>query len=175
MITERLYFADPYLTRFSARVVAREQREQRPAVALDQSAFYPEGGGQPADTGTLDAATVLDVQVEDGVVWHMLDQALEAEVVQGQIDWARRFDHMQQHHGQHLLSAAFERRYGLRTVSFHLGTGASTIDLAATELVPAQAAAAEDLTNQVIWEDRPILARFISTEELAQLPLRKPP
>ena len=175
MITERLYFADPYLTRFSARVVAREQRDQRPAVALDQSAFYPEGGGQPADTGTLSGAKVLDVQVEDGVIWHMLDQALEADLVQGAIDWARRFDHMQQHHGQHLLSAAFERLYELRTMSFHLGTGASTIDLAATELTPAQAAAAEDLTNQVIWEDRPILARFVTAEELAQLPLRKPP
>jgi len=175
MTTERLYFADPYLTHFTARVVAREQRNQRPAVALDQSAFYPEGGGQPADTGTLGGAAVLDVQVEDGVIWHMLDQALEPEIVQGAIDWARRFDHMQQHHGQHLLSAAFERLYGLRTVSFHLGTGASTIDLAATDLAPAQAAAAEDLTNQVIWEDRPILARFVSAEELTQLPLRKPP
>ena len=80
MTTERLYFADPYLTRFSARVVAREQRDQRPAVALDQSAFYPEGGGQPADTGTLGGAAVLDVQVEDGVIWHMLDQALEDDL-----------------------------------------------------------------------------------------------
>jgi alanyl-tRNA synthetase len=175
MTTERLYFTDPYLTHFSARIVAREQREQRPAVALDQSAFYPQGGGQPADTGTLNGAAVLDVQVEDGVIWHMLDQELEADLVQGAIDWTRRFDHMQQHHGQHLLSAAFERLYGLRTVSFHLGPSAATIDLAATELTPAQAGAAEDLTNQVIWEDRPILARLVTTEELAQLPLRKPP
>jgi alanyl-tRNA synthetase len=175
MTTERLYFTDPYLTHFSARIVAREQREQRPAVALDQSAFYPQGGGQPADTGTLNGAAVLDVQVEDGVIWHMLDQELEADLVQGAIDWTRRFDHMQQHHGQHLLSATFERLYGLRTVSFHLGPSAATIDLAATELTPAQAGAAEDLTNQVIWEDRPILARLVTTEELAQLPLRKPP
>ncbi|MEO7911101.1 MAG: DHHA1 domain-containing protein [Roseiflexaceae bacterium] len=175
MTTERLYFADAYLTRFSARVVAREQRDQRPAIALDQSAFYPQGGGQPADTGTLSGAAVLDVQVEDGVVWHTLDQELTAELVQGTIDWERRFDHMQQHHGQHLLSAAFERLYGLRTVSFHLGATSSTIDLAAADLTPEQAAAAEELTNHVIWEDRPILARFVSAEELAQLPLRKPP
>jgi alanyl-tRNA synthetase len=175
MTTERLYFADSYLTHFSARVVAREQREQRPAVALDQSAFYPQGGGQPADTGTLGSAAVLDVLVEDGVIWHILDQDLAADLVQGTIDWERRFDHMQQHHGQHLLSAAFERLYGLPTVSFHLGATSSTIDLAATELTPAQATAAENLTNQVIWEDRPILARFVAAEELAQLPLRKPP
>ena len=175
MTTERLYFADPYLTNFSARVVARAERSGRPAVALDQSAFYPEGGGQPADTGRLGGAAVLDTQVEDGVVWHMLDQPLEADLVQGAIDWPRRFDHMQQHHGQHLLSAAFERLYGLRTVSFHLGVAAATIDLAGAALAPEQAAAAEDLANQVIWEDRPVLARFVSPEELGQLPLRRPP
>jgi alanyl-tRNA synthetase len=175
MLTERLYFADPYVRYFSARVVARSERAGHPAVALDQSAFYPEGGGQPADSGRLGDVAVLDVQAEDGVVWHALAQPLEADVVQGAIDWERRFDHMQQHHGQHLLSAAFERLYGLRTVSFHLGAAASTIDLAGTRLSAEQAAAAEDLTNQVIWEDRPVLARFVSAEELVRLPLRKPP
>src|SRR6266511_2377282 len=157
MINERLYYADSYLRHFSAHVVARADRAGKPSVALDQSAFYPEGGGQPADTGTLDGIAVVDVQVEDGVVWHMLAQPLAGEVVQGQIDWSRRFDHMQQHHGQHLLSAAFERLYELPTVSFHLGTAASTIDLAATALSAEQAAAAEDLANQVIWDDRPVL------------------
>jgi alanyl-tRNA synthetase len=175
MITERLYFADPYRTRFSAHVVARATRDGRPAVALDQSAFYPEGGGQPADTGVLGDVAVLDVQAADGLVWHTLAAPLETDAVQGEIDWARRFDHMQQHHGQHLLSAAFEHLFGLRTISFHLGAAASTIDLAAQALTAEQAAAAEDLTNQVIWEDRPVLARFVSAEELAELPLRKPP
>jgi alanyl-tRNA synthetase len=175
MITERLYYADSYLTHFSARVVARADRAGRPALALDQSAFYPEGGGQPADAGTLDSVAVLDVQVEDGIVWHTLAQPLAAEVVQGQVDWARRFDHMQQHHGQHLLSAAFDRLYELKTISFHLGAASATIDLAAAALTADQIVAAEDLTNQVIWEDRPVLARFVSAEELARLPLRKPP
>ncbi|HEU5100193.1 MAG TPA: alanyl-tRNA editing protein [Roseiflexaceae bacterium] len=175
MITERLYFADAYLTHFSARVLARGERDGHPAVALDQTAFYPEGGGQPADTGTLGGLAVLDVQVEDGVIWHMLDRPLEPDVVQGAIDWRRRFDHMQQHHGQHLLSAAFEQLDGLRTVSFHLGAAASTIDLDGTALTPEQAIAAENLANQVIWEDRPVLARFVTAEELAHLPLRKPP
>ena len=175
MMTERLYYADPYLARFSARVVARANREGRPAVALDQSAFYPEGGGQPADFGTLGGVAVLDVQSEDGLVWHALAAPLAGDLVAGEIDWARRFDHMQQHHGQHLLSAAFERLYGLRTVSFHLGAAASTIDLDGAALAPEQAAAAEDLTNQVIWEDRPVLARFVSADELARIALRKPP
>jgi len=175
MTTEKLYFADPYLTHFSAHVVARSERNGRPTVALAQSAFYPEGGGQPADAGTLDGIAVLDVQVEQGVIWHTLERPLEADVVEGEIDWARRFDHMQQHHGQHLLSAAFERLYDLRTISFHLGAASATIDLAGVALTAEQAATAEELSNQVIWEDRPVLARFVTPEELAQLALRKPP
>jgi alanyl-tRNA synthetase len=175
MITERLYFADAYLAHFSAHVIARAEHGKRMAVALDQSAFYPEGGGQPADAGTVNDVPVLDVQVENGVVWHTLARPLDSDNVQGAIDWPRRFDHMQQHHGQHLLSAAFERLFDLRTVSFHLGATSATIDLAAPALTAEQAAAAEDLANQVIWEDRPVLARFVTTEELATLPLRKPP
>ncbi len=175
MITERLYFADAYLTHFSARVVARAERGGRMAVALDQSAFYPEGGGQPPDAGSINDVPVLDVQVESGVVWHTLERPLDDETIQGAIDWPRRFDHMQQHHGQHLLSAAFERLFDLRTVSFHLGATAATIDLAGPALTAEQASAAEDLANQVIWEDRPVLARFVTPEELATLPLRKPP
>jgi alanyl-tRNA synthetase len=175
MITERLYFADSYLSHFSAHIVERSERGGKPAVALDQSAFYPEGGGQPSDFGTLSDVPVLDVQAENGLVWHVLARWLDEDFVQGVVDWSRRFDHMQQHHGQHLLSAAFERLYGMRTVSFHLGATAATIDLDTTSLSAEQAAAVEELTNQVIWEDRPVLARFVSAEELATLPLRKPP
>jgi alanyl-tRNA synthetase len=175
MITERLYFADSYLSHFSAHIVARDERGGKQAVALDQSAFYPEGGGQPPDGGTLNDVSVLDVQAENGLVWHVLARALDDSFVQGVVDWSRRFDHMQQHHGQHLLSAAFERLYGMRTVSFHLGATSATIDLDTTELSTEQATAVEELTNQVIWEDRPVLARFVSAEELATLPLRKPP
>lgn len=174
MTTERLYFTDAYLREFSARIVARGEHGGHPAVALDQSAFYPEGGGQPADAGTLNDVPVLDVQAEQGVVWHMLERPVQDDVVQGVIDWSRRFDHMQQHHGQHLLSAAFEQLFDLRTVSFHLGAAASTIDLAGTALTDVQAVAAEELTNQVIWEDRPVLARFVTADELALLSLRKP-
>ncbi|HEU4326666.1 MAG TPA: DHHA1 domain-containing protein [Roseiflexaceae bacterium] len=175
MTTERLYFADAYLTSFSARIVARAERDGKPAVALDQSAFYPEGGGQPPDTGALGGVRVVDVQMEDGVVWHTLEAPLEGEHVRGTIDWPRRLDHMQQHHGQHLLSAAFERLFELPTLSFHLGAAISTIDLAAAALSDVQVAAAEDLVNHVIWEDRSVLARFVTPEELATLPLRKPP
>lgn len=173
--TERLYYADPYLRRFSGRVIARAIRQGRPAVALDQSVFYPEGGGQPADTGALNGIAVVDVQVDGDLVWHSLAEDLAGESVEGAIDWARRFDHMQQHLGQHLLSAGFEQEFAMRTVSFHLGATAATIDLQASALDDSQAMAVETLVNAVVWEDRPVLARFVTNGELAQLPLRKPP
>jgi alanyl-tRNA synthetase len=176
MPTERLYYADSYIQTFSARVVARGEHGGQPVLALDQSAFYPEGGGQPADHGTLNGIRVCDVQIDDeGVIWHTLAGSLDNDMVHGQIDWARRFDHMQQHHGQHLLSAAFEQCYGMKTISFHLGSTLATIDLEIPGLTEDQVAVVEDLTNLVIWEDRPVLARFVSAEALATIALRKPP
>ena len=174
-MTDRLYYADSYLTSFTARVTARTHREGQPAVALDRSAFYPEGGGQPADRGILNGVPVLDVQSDDtGTVWHTLASPLDADHVEATVDWTRRFDHMQQHHGQHLLSAAFEELFGLKTVAFHLGADYATIDLGG-DASEDQLLAAEDRTNQVIWEDHPVQARFVTPEELAVLPLRKPP
>jgi alanyl-tRNA synthetase len=181
MATERLYFADAYLRTFTATVVGHGKVAGRAAVALDRSAFYPEGGGQPADTGALNGAVVCDAQAEAETVWHIL--ADEADLgalpigaqVAGQIDWARRFDHMQQHCGQHLLTAAFVAAAGLSTVSFHLGEVSATIDLDTEALSAEQARAAEQLANTVVWEDRPITARFVDAAELARLPLRKAP
>ena len=180
-MTERLYFIDSYLRGFSAHVVARMEVDsadppsRRSAVALDRTAFYPEGGGQPADRGLLNEVRVVDVQSDDeGRVWHTLDGSLDDDMVHGQVDWPRRFDHIQQHHGQHLLSAAFEELFGLKTVSFHLGPESATIDLAG-DPGEAELLAAESRTNEIIWEDRPVDARFVTAEELARLPLRKPP
>ena len=179
-MTERLYFIDPYLRGFSAQVIARKEVSSDPpirrsAVALDRTAFYPEGGGQPADRGLLNEVRVIDVQSDDeGTVWHTLDGKLDDDMVHGQVDWPRRFDHMQQHHGQHLLSAAFEELFGLKTVSFHLGPDSVTIDLAG-DPGESDLLAAESRTNEIIWEDRPVEARFVTAQELARLPLRKPP
>ncbi|MFN2315829.1 MAG: DHHA1 domain-containing protein [Gemmatimonadales bacterium] len=172
MSTHRLYFDDPYLVRFAAHVVATRGHQ----VALDRSAFYPEGGGQPADHGMLGGVPVTDVQVDDdNVVWHTLSGPLDTDEVIGTIDWPRRHDHMQQHHGQHLLSAAFEELFQLPTVSFHLGAESSTIDLLAATVGAGEVEAVEARVNQVIWEDRPVTAMFVSREELGQIPLRKPP
>jgi alanyl-tRNA synthetase len=182
MRTERLYYTDSYLTQFPATVVAHGALGAYPAVALDRSAFYPEGGGQPADHGTLNGLAVHDVQVDDqGVVWHALAESAAKEqlplntIVAGRIDWARRFDHMQQHCGQHILTAAFIATCDLPTTAFHLSAGSVTIDLAAEHLSAAQVQAAEAAANQIIWANVPVLARFVSPADLAQIALRKPP
>ncbi|GIV98191.1 MAG: alanyl-tRNA editing protein [Herpetosiphonaceae bacterium] len=178
MPVNRLYYDDPYLVRFTATLTASAEYDGQPAVALDCTAFYPEGGGQPADHGTLAAAIVLDVQERDGEVWHILDRPINlpaGAVVEGEIDWGRRHDFMQQHHGQHLLSAAFEELLGATTVSVHMGEEICTLDLDRPALEFSEAMAAEELTNEIIWENRPIQARFVDEQELRSLPLRKQP
>ncbi|HEX9166135.1 MAG TPA: DHHA1 domain-containing protein [Gemmatimonadales bacterium] len=175
-MTDRLYYHDSYLRSFTARLAGRRTRDGRTEVSLDRTAFYPEGGGQPPDHGLLDAARVVDVQAdEDGSVWHAIDGQLDGEdEVFGQVEWPRRFDHMQQHHGQHLLSAAFEELFQLPTLAFHLGAEYATIDLPGDVAEPT-IRAAEDRTNEIVWEDRLVEARFVSAAELATIPLRKPP
>jgi alanyl-tRNA synthetase len=176
-VAERLYLADPYLTRFEAEVVARRTVDGRPAVALSRTAFHPEGGGQPADRGTIGRVAVVDVRQAEGEVLHLLGGPAPDGRVEGEIDWARRFDHMQQHHGQHLLSAAFERVLGAPTVSFHMGEEACTIDLeaAAARLGPGALREVEAACNATIWADLPVTARELAPAELAALPLRKEP
>ncbi|HET9369950.1 MAG TPA: DHHA1 domain-containing protein [Vicinamibacterales bacterium] len=173
-MTTRLYYTDPLLTTFDATVVSCEPAAAGFDVALDQTAFYPTSGGQPFDTGRLGAASVIEVvDRDDGSIAHLVDAPLAVDTrVLGQIDWARRFDHMQQHTGQHVLSAAFDRLCGVRTTSFHLGADASTIDLA-REVTAAEVAAAEDEACRIVWEDRPVEVRFVSEEEARALPLRK--
>jgi alanyl-tRNA synthetase len=179
-MTERLYYADPTCRRFSARVIERCAWEGQPAAVLDRTAFYPTSGGQPADRGTLDGNAVLDVVVRegDGDIVHLLSAPIPGAVgdeVEGVIDWPRRFDHMQQHTGQHVLSAAFERLIDADTVGFHLGAEMSTIDIAVARLEPAAVTPVEELANQVVWDDRPVETRFVGPDELATLPLRRPP
>src|SRR5205823_9653973 len=145
---------------------------------LDRTAFYPEGGGQPGDRGTLGSAQVLDVQESEGNVLHLLDRPLEPGTeVEGRVDWTRRLDHMQQHHGQHLLSAAFERVHGAPTTSFHLGERTCTIDLdcSISRLDEAALRSAEAAANETVWRDLPVVARDFGPEERSRLPLRKEP
>ncbi|UCG87249.1 MAG: alanyl-tRNA editing protein [Gemmatimonadota bacterium] len=175
-MTERLYHADSMLREFSARVVARHESDRGPAVQLDRTAFYPTSGGQPYDTGKLNDIAVLDVwEDESGEIWHRLERFPQGDAVRGQIDWERRFDHMQQHSGQHLLSGAFKRVLKAPTVSFHLGTEESFIDLDFPELDWDSVFRVEAEVNRVIWENKPMEVHVVDQAEIHKIPLRRPP
>jgi alanyl-tRNA synthetase len=173
-MTQRIYYSEPYRTTFDATIVAVDTSNGRTEVTLDQTAFYPSSGGQPFDTGTLGGAAVTDViDREDGTIAHVISGALRVgDVVSGEIDWSRRFDHMQQHTGQHVLSAAFDRLFGVRTESFHMGQSSSTIDLA-REVTPSEVSKAEDDANRVVWEDRPVTIRSATAAEAMSMGMRK--
>lgn len=184
-MAERLYYSDSFLTRFSARVVdirelSRTDGQSIWQVALDRTAFYPTSGGQPFDLGTLHAVSrsgaVLQVPVEaveedgHGEIWHhTLKPLLAGTEVSGEIDWTRRLDHIQQHSGQHLLSAAFAREAAATTVSFHLGETVSTIDLAVDVLDASTVQRVERIANTWIAEDRPVTVRSVTLEEAQSL------
>jgi alanyl-tRNA synthetase len=175
MKTERLYYTEPARRSFDAVVTAVIDHEGSPAVALDRTAFYPTSGGQPFDTGRLATTDVVNTVDDGDQVLHVVQTPLNVgDAVHGEIDWTRRFDHMQQHTGQHILSAAFDRLLDNRTISFHMGIESSTIDLA-REVVPAEVERCVDESNRVVWEDRPVTIRFASPEEAVRLPLRKEP
>ncbi len=176
-MTERLYYSDSYTTDFSARVIERTIYNELPALVLDRSCFYPTSGGQPFDLGTINGIDVVDVAVRDSddAVLHVLAEAPAEDAVQGKIDWQRRFDHMQQHTGQHILTQAFIEVAGANTVSFHLGTESVTIDLDRVGLPATAIARVEDLANQIVTRNLTVRAWYPTAEELADLPLRKVP
>ena len=173
-MTERLYYADSYLTQFDATVLTSEPNGDRLAVILDRTAFYPTSGGQPHDTGTLSGVLVTDV-IEDSEdrVLHLVSGPLTGAVT-GAIDWPRRFDHMQQHTGQHILSQAFLQATQAQTRAVHLGAELCTLDLDLTDLSTAAAAQVEDLANRIVFEDRQVLIREVDEAELPSLGLRRP-
>lgn len=179
-MTERLYYDNAYLTSFEGVVLDCRANGERFDVLLDRSAFYPTSGGQPFDTGTLGDARVLDVNVEEGEVWHTVDRPLAVgSAVQGRIDWPRRFDHMQQHAGDHMIASALHRLMGGVTIGLHISAQVSTIDVAMPEGVTR---ISEEDVRRIEWDvnDRiqrsvPIRCWFPGEEELAALPLRKKP
>lgn len=168
-MTDRLYYHDSYLTEFRARVIESSPDLRR--VYLDRTAFYPTSGGQPFDIGTLGGARVSDVIDEDDRVAHVLDSPLAETEISGVIDWQRRFDHMQQHTGQHLLSAVLIDLFDAPTVSFHLGAESSNIEVSSL-LEPEQIQKAEQRANQVVYENRPVDVSFRDSSD--DLGLRKP-
>ncbi len=173
---ELLYYQDVMLREFDATIVGKGTDEVgRHYVVLSNTAFYPTGGGQPHDTGTLDAIEVVDVEKINDEIRHYIQGDLSTleGVVHGKLNWARRFDHMQQHAGQHILTAAFVELFNAQTVSFHLGSEHVTIDIATDTLTEQQLAAAEARANDIILENRPIQTTWITENELANYNLRK--
>jgi len=182
MTTHRLYYDDSYLQNFEARVLScfpaqpvqgSSGTQAAWEVLLDQTAFYPTSGGQPNHLGLLGDAVVLGVHDADDGIVHIVDREIALRAVKGCVNWPRRFDHMQQHTGQHLLSAMFQERFGLPTVSFHLGEEICTIDLRGEEPNRERLLGAQRAANQAIFEDRPVTVRYGTREQLAQLGVRK--
>jgi alanyl-tRNA synthetase len=176
-MTERLYYDDSYTIDFSAHVLERLAVDGRPAVALDRTYFYPTGGGQPFDIGMIGGVEVVDVfpREEDGAVLHVLAGELSEDSVDCQVDWERRFDLMQHHTGQHILSQAFIQAADANTVGFHLGVESVTIDLDVVSISSDTLGQVENLANQIIFENRPVTARVLAPGEEAQVRMRKAP
>ena len=176
--TEKLYYIDPERLEFEATIVEVDRDEHGSVIALNRTAFYPEGGGQPADRGTLNGVTVRDVQKRDGVVYHHLSDDgartfSPGETVIGEIDGRHRFEYMQQHTGQHVISAAFHRLLEFATVSVHQGESYTTVELATEAIEPHELAEVQERANEVIREDLPVTAVEVSDDELDAFPLRR--
>ncbi len=173
-MTIHLYYEDAYLKDFDATVVGSRRIGGRPVVLLDRTAFYPTSGGQPHDTGSLESASVLDVaEDESGDILHFLDRELPAGAVRGSVDWNRRFDHMQQHTGQHILSQAFLKLAGAQTIGFHLGKETSTVDLDQPVQDADLIGNVEELCTQILFENRPVHILTVDKGQLHSLGVRK--
>jgi alanyl-tRNA synthetase len=176
-MTQRLYYSDSHLTEFEARVVSVSRSvDGRAAVALDRTAFYPTGGGQPSDTGTLGNARVVEcVDEEGGGVLHVCEGEAPAEgqSVLGRVDWPRRLDHIQQHTGQHILSQSFVELYGAQTRSFRMTEDMCEIDVELSDPSDEKVERAVRRANEIIWNDRAVRVHLVTPEEAARMPLRK--
>ena len=171
-MTEKLFYEDPFLKEFSAAVLNCREEKGLWIATLDRTAFYPEGGGQPADHGTLGNVKVFDTKEKNGEILHFCEGPLKAgETVQGAIDWARRFDFMQQHSGEHIVSGILCGKFGCDNVGFHIGHELVTIDFNA-ELSTEDVLFVENLANQYIWEDRAIQIQWPSPAQLEAMEYR---
>jgi len=173
--TEKLYFENAYLKEFSARVIGREIRDGQRVVVLDRTAFYPESGGQPHDTGLLNGVKIIKVEEEDGIILHYLEGELAGDEVHGQLDWERRFDHMQQHTGQHILSEAFYQLVRGETLDFHLGQEESSVEIGLQSITDEALLQVERLANEIVFSDLAVRTYFLAEDKIATIPLRKPP
>jgi alanyl-tRNA synthetase len=175
MKTEKLFYTNTYTREFTANIVDAFPYNKNYAVILDRTAFYPEGGGQPGDTGRLNDSTVLDTVEKDGEILHIVDAIPGVKEVKGCLNWERRFDHMQQHTGQHILSACFAKIMNGGTDSFHMGRDIVTIEIGISNFTESDALYIERMANDVIYNNLPITAEFVDNNRLSTIPLRKKP
>ncbi len=171
-MTERLYDKNAYMQNFNSKVISCDAQKERFAVVLEQTAFFPEGGGQPSDTGKLNEVNVLDVQEKNGVIIHYTDNAIEAGTdVTGQINWNQRYSNMQNHSGEHIISGIIHEKFGFNNVGFHLGSEDITVDIDG-ELTKENLRMVERIANQAVYENIDIVAEYPSPEELKDLEYR---
>ncbi|MDP5276608.1 alanyl-tRNA editing protein [Chengkuizengella axinellae] len=174
-MSNKLYYSNPFLKSWKTNIKEIREENNRFILQLEETAFYPEGGGQPSDIGSINGVKVIDVQEKEDLIYHLVDRLPEENTVSCEIDWKRRFDHMQHHSGQHLLSAVCIELYDVHTMSFHLGADTVTIDLNVKQLSNRQLDHIEHQANLYIYENRPIKSYMVAKEELSKLPLRKIP
>lgn len=173
--TKRLYLESPYKVEFEAQVVEKVIWEQKPALILDQTCFYPESGGQPCDKGTINEVEVLKVLEDEARIIHLLAENISSAKVTGKIEWQTRFDHMQQHSGQHILSQSFHELLGAETLSFHLGEAISSVEMDLRKISEEEVENVERRANEIVFQDREIKCYFIPEEKIESVPLRRPP
>lgn len=174
-MTERLYWKEPYSKEFKGRILKKEVSEDKIRIILDRTLFYPTSGGQLCDRGYINEIGVLDVFEEEGEIVHILEREPEGNEVIGKIDWERRFDNMQQHTGQHILSQSFLRVLGAETLSSNLGEEASVIELGINKIELEEIEKVEAFANRIVHENREVLSHILKGEEWKRFPLRKPP
>ena len=173
--TKRLYLESPYKVEFEAQVVEKMIWEQKPALILDQTCFYPESGGQPCDKGMINEVEVLKVLEDEARIIHLLAEDISSAKVTGKIEWQTRFDHMQQHSGQHILSQSFHEFLGAETLSFHLGEAISSVEMDLRKISEEEVENVERRANEIVFQDREIKCYFIPEEKIESVPLRRPP
>ena len=174
-MTKQLYYQDAYQLEFDAKVIGRIEKDQRVGVILDQTCFYPEGGGQPSDQGKLNQVRVYDVQKIDDNIVHFIDPDLKLDAVEGSIDGNRRHDFMQQHTGQHILSQTLLRIGRYNTVSVHFGDTYTAIETDATDIPEKSVKAIEKLANEVIRKNLPVKILWVDPEQVEKFNIRRPP
>jgi len=172
---KRIYFEDPYQVEFESKIIDRVKHNNRVALVLEQTCFYPESGGQPADKGTLNGEALIDVIEDKGRILHIVDQDILEKKVKGKVDWKTRFDHMQQHAGQHILSQSFWELMQGKTMSFHLGKDVSTLEIDIQKISDLELEKAEEEANKVVFQNREIKTYFVDEDKIGEFPLRKPP